>query len=288
MSSNKNGRQQKSKEMLSTGTYGSPCILFCHSRSNLNKIQNLSLNLHTLSIMLVDGSDLIPLLKILPNIHCFHVSLTRMNDIFESSEWSSVVLPHLVVFKLWAELAVYWTYDELMILLRVMPTLQQLSLNIVTRDTRLIDGEQIRSLFSAVNILYLHKFNYAVGYFGRSLPYSIIVNLQQKWSPQPIAFTCDATFSDLYFYTIPFQFHRFWTHTSSDEAKKFSTEQKFTRCYGNGASIAHCTSHIPAELIDLYDIMKTSCHIKKLTLLLPHKGRGNFSGKYFQILRKHL
>ncbi len=181
-------------------------------------------------------------------------------------------------FILWAKFAYCWTMDELMILLRIMPALRRLSLNITTSDVRLLDGEQIRSLLSAVNISYLDTFNYAVEYCRASLEHSIIFKLPQKWLPQPIAFTFDAECRNIFLYTIPFKFHRFWTRMLSPEAKKLSIEQKLTICYGEGAYITHCSSNIPAEFSDLYSIMQKTCHIEKLRLCFPNKTPRNAFG----------
>lgn len=230
--------------------------------------------------MLCYGIDLISLLAIIPNIHCLHVSLIRTYDMFESVAWSSIVLPHIVEFYLWAELGHDWTADELMILLHIMPTLQQLSLNIVTSDACLLDGEQIRSLLSTMNIVHLDEFNYAVEYFGESLERSIIVNLRQKWLPQPIAFYFDAECRNICLYTIPFKFHLFWTRMFSLEAKMVSVEKNLTICYGEDAYIARCHSLIPTEYSDLYAVMQKACRVESLTLRLPNETERNAFRKY--------
>ncbi len=227
--------------------------------------------------MLINDDDLISLFTIIPNIHCLHVSLRQIRT-FESPLWSSIVLSYLVEFYLWAELAYCWTMDELIILLRIMPALQRLSLNFATYDVRLLDAEQVRSLLSSVNISHLNKFHYAVEYCGASLEYSIIFNLRQKWSPQPIAFTVDAECCNVFLYTIPFKFHRFWTRMLSPEAKKLSMEQKLPICYGEGAYITNCSSNIPAEFSDLYSVMQKTCHIEKLRLCFPNKTSKNAFG----------
>jgi|SRR5579871_108179 len=252
---------------------------FVNRRTNLNKIQNPCLNLHTLSIMILNGADLISLFAIIPNIHCLHIYL-RQSHVFELPLSSSIVLPHLVEFSFSAELGAFMTLDELMMILRIMPALQRLTLNIATDDARLLDGEQVQSVLSAVNILYLEKFNYAVEYWGASLEQSIIFNLPQKWLPKTIAFIFDEKYCNVCLYTIPFKFHRFWPQTLSLEAKKLSVEHKLTTCYGKGAYINHCYSHIPAQLSDLHAVMQKSPHVEKLTLWLPNKTERNALGKY--------
>ncbi|CAM4903279.1 unnamed protein product [Rotaria socialis] len=132
---------------------------------------------------------------------------------FESSVCSSITLLHLVEFSLWAELSAVWTLDELMILLRMMPALRRLSLNITARNADLLDGEQIRSVLSATNISHLDTFNYAVEYLGPSIEHGIIFNLPQKWLPQTIAFKFDSKCGKLekeLFATISIQQQQFY------------------------------------------------------------------------------
>ena len=238
--------------------------------------------------MLIDGTDLIPLLSIIPNIHCLRISIEHTRDMFESLLWSSTVLSDLIEFDLWAETAAHnWTIDELVILLSIMPNLQRLSLNIVTSDVSLLDGEQIRSALSVVNNLCLDKFQYAVEYSGPRLSRNIIFNFPQKWLPQPIAFISDVECHSIHLHTIPFKFHRFWTQMTTPETKKLRREQEIITCYGEGAYIAHCNSNISTAFSDLYDVMEKSCHVKKLTLWLPYKTERNIFGKYFEnILQK--
>jgi hypothetical protein len=184
-----------------------------------------------------------------------------------------------VEFYLWAEFAPFWQIDELMILLRIMPVLQRLLLNVATSDARLLDGEQIRSLLSAVNILHLESLNYAVEYCGASLEQSTILNLQQKWLPQSIAFIFDTEYANIFLYTIPFKFHRFWSRIFSLKAKKFSEEQKLPMCYGEGAYIDHCCSSVPEDRSNLYTVMQKSSHVEKLLLLLPCGVQTNSFGR---------
>ena len=233
--------------------------------------------------MLLDGKDLISLLSIIPNIHCLHISMRHIHYVCDSSLWSSIILPDLVEFHFWTEMAYDWTLDELIIILKIMPALQRLSLNIVTGDVRLLDREQIRSGISVVNNL--NMFSYAVEYCGASLEHSIISNLTQKWLPQPIAFTFDAEYCNIVLYTIPFKFHVFWTRKLPLEVKKICAKQELILHYGEGACIDQCLSHIPAELSDLYTIMQKSCHIEELTLCLPNNIERNVFGKYLKTSR---
>lgn len=160
---------------------------------------------------------------------------------FESPLWSSIVLPHLVEFYLWSEFSPFWQIDRLTILLRIMPNLQRLSLNLGTHDARLLDGEQIRVLLSAANILHLDRLYYAVSYWGASLEQSIIINLRRKWLPQSIGFIYNREYDNIVLHTIPFKFQRFWTQKCSPNANKFSAEQEPSMCYGEGVYITLCS-----------------------------------------------
>lgn len=228
---------------------------------------------------MLDDDDLTSLFTIIPNIHCLHLSLRHMHTTKESSLWSSIILPHLVEFYLWAESAYELSMNDLITLLCIMPALQRTSLNFVTSDVRLLDGEQVRSIFSAANILNLEKFNYAVEYLGNSLERNVIWKIPQTWLPQPIALTFDVEHHNVCLHTIPLKFHVFWPRTLSPEVKKLIAEQNLTTYYGENAYIDHCRLCTPEELGGLYNVMQKCYHIEKVTLFLPKETEKHVFGK---------
>ena len=262
-------------------------MLFFNRQTNIKNISNPCLNLHTLSIMMCRDDDLISLFSIIPNIHCLRLSLRQIYTIYESSLWSSIVLAHLVEFHFWAESAQDMPMDDLITLLCVMPALQQVSLNIVTHDVRLLDGEQVRSMFSTANILHLEKFNYAVEYIGKTIERNIIYRIPRTWRQQPIAFIFNVDYDNVFLHTIPFKFHLFWPRALSSEVKKLIVEQNLTRYYGEDTYIDHCRLDTPENLSELYVVMQKSYHIEELTLCLPKETEKHVFGKYVENMHDH-
>lgn len=235
--------------------------------------------MHTLSIILFNGHELTLLLAIIPNIRCLRVGLGS-TPTFDSSLWSSIVLSHLVEFHVYAESTVCWSVGELKTLLCIMPAIQRLSLHFTTTDERLLDGQQVQGALSAVNILHLNDFNYAIEYGGPQLEHKLILNLPQTWIPQPIALEFNAECNSLCLHTIPCRFRRFWTQKSSYKLETPRLEQRTVSCYGDGAYITECHAYIPWNLSELYAVMQRSCRVKNLILWLPNDNLRKLLGKY--------
>jgi hypothetical protein len=231
--------------------------------------------------MLTNGDELILLFGIIPNIRCLHVTLQSIPT-FESPLWSSIVLPYLVEFHLWAESPLDWSVENLMMLLRLMPALQRLLLTLLTTDARLLDGQQVRAAITTVKSLRLDDFNYGVEYVGSKLEHNLISNIPQTWLPQPIALTFNAETNELLLHTIPCIFHQFWMRKSFYKTETSILKQKSVSRYGDGAYITHCHVHTPWNLSELSNIMQRSSHVEHLTFWLPDKNLKRAFGKHLE------
>jgi hypothetical protein len=247
----------------------------------LNVIQDPCINLHTLSIMLNNGDELILLFRIIPNIRCLHVTLRNIPTTFETSLWSSIVLPYLVEFRFWAESYLDWSVEDLMILLHLMPSLQRLLLNLFTTDARLLDGQHVQGAISAAKILHLDDFNYGVEYVGSRLEHNLISNIPQTWLPQSVAFIFNAETNELLLHTIPCIFHRFWTRKLPNKTETSILKQKTISCYGDGAYITHCNADSPWNT-ELYTVLQRSFRVESLTLWLLDENIRKPFGKYLE------
>ena len=225
--------------------------------------------------------DLASLLTKIPNIRCLHVFMHN-TYLFESPSWSSVVLPHLVEFYLWAEIGHIESMTELSILLHIMPAVRRLLFAFAAGDESLLDGEQIRSLLSTAHIHHLEKLDYAVDYSRTSLKHNTISDLQQKWLPQPIAIASVPCAT--YLYTIPFKFHRFWTSTMYSKAERSGVEQELFVRYGEGVDSTHCVSNIPRDLNNLYTVMQKCHRIRKPKLKLSPNASPNSLREYLNLI----
>lgn len=239
---------------------------YLNRHTNLKQIPNPCINLHKLSIMLRKDIEFILLLSIVPNIRCLHVSLGYSGLFYSLVVPSDIVMSYLIEFSLHGDSGACCTMEELMSLLHIMPNVQRLLLSIMTYDQRLLDGEQIRSMFFALNMSSLNKFSYAVEYKGELLDRKIIYNLEKKWFPQQIAYIFDKKYSDSVLYTIPFKFQRFWSRSLPTDAENSIAKGGFALRYGEGAYITHCiTSHLQ-ELSHLCTVLQKSSYMKNHTI----------------------
>jgi hypothetical protein len=256
-------------------------IFIFNRETNFKVIEYPFTNLHTLSILLSKADELILLFALIPNIRCLHVGLCSFIETFESLLWSSIVLPYLVEFHLYGESHFDCTADELIILLRLMPAVQRLVLHLCTNDARLLDGRYIQAALSTVGISHLHSFNYGIEYGGPQLDDNLIINLQETWTPQPIAHTFDAEGRILSLHTIPCIFHRFWPRNSPDKMKTSRLEQKPVSYYGDSAHIIHCVAHQISNR-ELSTVMQRCSRIESLELWSVEKHMVKTVGKYLE------
>ena len=230
-------------------------------------------------------TKLIPLFTIIPNIRCLRITLGSIPT-FESSLWSSIVLPYLVEFRLWAESSLNWSIEDLIIFLHLMPALKLLLLNLLTTDIRLLDGRQVRAAISAAKIMHLDEFSYGVEYTGKQFECNLIINLPQTWLPQPIALTFNEETREILLHTIPCVFHRFWTRKLLCKTEIPVLKQNIVSSYGDGAYITRCHAYAPWEFSELCTVLKKSSHVEHLTLWLPSAALELGFGKYPEMFSK--
>jgi hypothetical protein len=118
-------------------------------------IIRLRLNLNTIA-------DLASLFAAVPNVQ--HLDITIQKGYFLKeilNETLKFPLLHLTNFQL-KSITYSWTLDELMTLLVQLPTIQCISLSLVTNDERLVKGDKVLSLLPST----IQQFSYAIAYFS--------------------------------------------------------------------------------------------------------------------------
>ncbi|CAF2765477.1 unnamed protein product [Rotaria sp. Silwood2] len=185
------------------------CIYFepdCYSMKlsiNQNNLITHS-NLIEMSISLSTSNDLISLAIIIPNIRRLHVVIEELLPINKD------IIPFqcLTHFSLDA-IDFYSTLDNISSILRLTPTIQQLSLTLTTRDERLIYGQHLFTLLSSQlfnNDNLIKSLKYAT-YFSTSVDYHFDPkNILQSWNPISIAYTInkDEKKSYILIHTLPY------------------------------------------------------------------------------------
>jgi hypothetical protein len=161
-------------------------------------------NIQKLSIDLKTINDLHRLLTLLPQLISINVAVNT--DIDESDKINeNISIVTLKQFQL-QSFGLLWNLDDLASILKRIPNVEELSIAIeVKYDTRLIDGE---SVFPLVSALSLTKFNYFLRFYDSSLSIDNTKILSTWQQFTQFEFVCVKSDDKkmLVLYTLPFAF----------------------------------------------------------------------------------
>jgi len=175
-----------------------------HSESlSINQINSIIyLNIIELSIHLERLVDLRYLFKLIPNIHQLSIVIDKQleNEIIEFDE---LIMKNLIDFQMESTRR-SWIFDEISSLIKQMPFLKSLSLDLFSRDFYLLDGQQILSILS---INTLQHFNYEIKYTADEYLESLD-NIISSWSstPYPVCCLVEDSQTHMILHTIPHEF----------------------------------------------------------------------------------
>jgi hypothetical protein len=127
----------------------------------LDDLSNISYsNITNLQITVEKNDDLLFLFSAIPNVAQLDITLLD-NNILEPFNGDIPPLVHLTNFRL---VSIYrvWIFEDLVTLLRLIPNVQYLSLQLFTFDPRCINGQQILVLQASLS--HIRQFNYEVHY----------------------------------------------------------------------------------------------------------------------------
>jgi hypothetical protein len=158
-------------------------------------------NLIEINIPLSSSRDLVCLANLIPNIRRLYVIIEELSLIDQD------VKPFqcLTYFSLNA-FDNYSTLENVSSILRLTPTIEQISLNLTTKDDRLIYGQHLFTLLASQLINLNQSFQYSV-YFTTTVEYDFNSNnLLESWKSIPIAYTInnDERESYILIHTLPY------------------------------------------------------------------------------------
>jgi hypothetical protein len=175
----------------------------CYSMTLLINQKNLISysNLIEINIPLSSSRDLVCLANLIPNIRRLYVIIEELSLIDQD------VKPFqcLTYFSLNA-FDNYSTLENVSSILRLTPTIEQISLNLTTKDDRLIYGQHLFTLLASQLINLNQSFQYSV-YFTTTVEYDFNSNnLLESWKSIPIAYTInnDERESYILIHTLPY------------------------------------------------------------------------------------
>jgi len=158
-------------------------------------------NLIELNIHLETIIDLGYLFKLIPNIHQLSIVINR-HYLYKKFQFDQIIMKNLVQFHLESSRRT-WLFEEINSLLKQMPFLTDLSLDIFSRDLRLLTGHEIVSIYPINN---LQRFNYVVKYTPRE-KIEFIDNIISSWSLTSYSVCClvDDNHAHIFLHTIPYE-----------------------------------------------------------------------------------
>ncbi|CAF2394103.1 unnamed protein product [Rotaria sp. Silwood2] len=175
-----------------------------HSESlSINEMNSIIYsNIIELSIHLEKIYYLHCLFKLIPNIRQMYIVIDKqLND--EIIQFDELIMYNLIEFRM-ESFRRCWIFDEVSSLLKQMPFLECLSLDIFSQDFRLFDGQLFLSILP---IDTLQCFNYAIDY----TPDEEVENVDDivsSWAstPYPVCCLLDDGKTHMFLHTIPYGF----------------------------------------------------------------------------------
>jgi hypothetical protein len=196
------------KKILSTNDNLLTCVHFDHECDAFNfaddKIEEYEItfpHIIQLNIELQTTTDLLQLGKIIPNIEQLHITFKRP---WKKISFDHELFSHLNEFSVYA-MSWFSTFEDLKSLIQISPTIQNLSLVLVTHDYSMIDKQRVHSLLPST----INKFDYSICYQpsdsdGDFDPGDII----QSWKSVPIAYSVDENDKRIFLHTVLYEPNR--------------------------------------------------------------------------------
>ncbi|CAF0717920.1 unnamed protein product [Adineta steineri] len=176
-----------------------------HSESlSINPINSIVYsNIIQLNVHLEKITDLQCLMKLIPNIHRMNIVIDNQSDDIIINFHEEFILKYLTEFHL-ESFRRNWIFDEIYSLLKQMPFLQTLSLDLFSQDFRLSNGQHIVPILP---INTLQNLNYAIEY-EPEVEIESIENIISSWTSTPYPISCLSAngTTQIFLHTIPYNF----------------------------------------------------------------------------------
>jgi len=228
---------------------------------NLNKqlINNfISQNILYLTIQLDTLLDFSILIQFIPNIYQLDISIK--NSSLKPVNFQSTLL-FLKEFSLWT---IHWYshFEDLLPLFSIVPSIEQFSLTISTRDFDLINGEKILSILPSQ----LKKFNYTVCYYlDEDYNQFDIDIIQKSWQSIPIIYSISEIDKRIFLHTLPYSSSRLMIRSS---LAKHMPMKEMNQIY---SKIDQIQVYTMINLSDTFPIIGQCRRVRELTLLTANE-----------------
>jgi hypothetical protein len=159
-------------------------------------------NIVHLSIHLEKINDLRLLFKLIPNIRQLFIVINKQLE-DEMIQFDDLIMKNLIEFHM-ESFRRCWIFDEVNFLLKQMPFLQSLSLDLFSQDVHLFNGEKFLSILPRDT---LQRFNLAIDYTSDE-EIDFIDNIKSSWESTPYSICClmEDSQTHMFLHTIPYGF----------------------------------------------------------------------------------
>jgi hypothetical protein len=211
-----------------------------------------------LTIQLDTLLDLSILIHWIPNIYRLDVSIK--NSSLKPVPFKTI-LPVLKEFSLWT---IHWysQFDDLTSLLPIVPSIEQFSLTISTRDFHLMNGNKLLSILPSQ----LKQFNYTVCYHPQENDEHFnIDNIKKSWQSIPIIYSINENDKRIFLHTLPYSSSRLIIRSSL--AKNILTKDM----YQMYSKIDQIQVYTMTNLSDAFPMIAQCHRLRELTLLITNE-----------------
>jgi len=232
----------------------------CDSFNLNNHLKNNLISDHILylTIQLDTLLDLSILIHFIPNI--YHLDVSIKNSSLKPVIFKNT-LPFLKEFSIWI---IHWYshFDDLIPLFSIVPSIEQFSLTISTRDFDLVNGKKLHSILPSQ----LKQFNYTVCYYPyENFDQSNIDIIQKSWQSIPVICSISENDRRIFLHTLPYSSTRLTIR--SGLAKNMPTKN----IYQMYSKINQIQVYTMTNLSDTFPILGQCRRVRELTLLTANE-----------------
>jgi hypothetical protein len=191
------------KKLLGTNDNQLKELIFDHecdalSLTNDEGCQMIFPHITQLDIELKTTTDLFQLIKIVPNVEKLHITFKHSWTKISSDKQ---IFSHLKEFSVYA-MSWFSTYDDLKTLIQISPTIENLSLVLVTHDYSMIDKQRVFSLLPCS----IKNFHYSICYQPSDINEKFDPNeIIRTWETLPIAYSICENDKRIFLHTILYE-----------------------------------------------------------------------------------
>lgn len=161
-------------------------------------------NIQEFTINLTESKLIRHVFQLVPNVRRLHVNIDELsnNSDCQLDMTNLLVLDHLIDFQL-RSINFFWAFDEIAYIIKAMPSLQRLALDLRTDDKRLVTEEDLSTILP----LSLNKIDFFIRYYYPKSTSDVAASIKFSSTRFPIACLLDKPRNRFLIHTLPCDLH---------------------------------------------------------------------------------